>query len=80
MQCRADPLAMVTIIVPNVLSFLTDSNDVNDVNVGYGHRNKNGDNEEDDDEDNNYYKNVEGEDEDNGDNGKGIRRRQRRLC
>ncbi len=80
MQCRADSLTMVTIIIPNFLSFLTDGDDGNGVNVGYGHGNRNGDNEEEDDEDNNNYKNVEGEDEDNDVNGKGIRRRRRRLC
>ncbi len=79
-QCRADSLTMVTIIVQNVLSFLTDGNDGNGVNVGYGHSDRNGDNEEEDDEDNNNYENVEGEDEDNGVNGEGIHRRQRRLC
>ncbi len=71
---------MVTIIVLNVLSFLTDSNDCNGVNVCYGHGDRNGNNEEEDDEDNNNYENVEGGDEDNDVNGKGIRRRQRRLC
>jgi hypothetical protein len=72
MQCRADSLTMVTIIVPNVLSFLTDGDDGNGVDVGYGDGNRNGNNEEEDDEDNNNYKNVEGEDEDNGVNGEGI--------
>jgi hypothetical protein len=80
MQCRAYSLTMVTIIVLNVLSFLTDSNDCNGVNVCYGHGDRNGNNEEEDDEDNNNYENVEGGDEDNDVNGKGIRRRQRRLC
>ncbi len=79
MQCCADFLTMVTIIVPNVLSFLTDGDDGNGVNVGYGNGDRNSDNEEEDDEDNNNYKNIEGEDEDNGVNGEGIRRRQRRL-
>ncbi len=75
MQCCADSLTMVTIIVPNVLSFLTDGNDGKGVNVGNGHGNRNGNNEEEDDEDNNNYKNVEGEDENNGVNGEGICRR-----
>jgi hypothetical protein len=71
---------MVTIIVPNVLSFLTDGNDGNGANVEHGNGNRTGNNEEEEDEDNNNYENVEGEDEDNGVNGEGIRRRLRRLC
>jgi hypothetical protein len=36
MQCRNDSVAMVNIIVPNVMSFLTDSDDSNMVVDDYG--------------------------------------------
>jgi hypothetical protein len=49
MQCRTDSVIMVTIIVPNVLSFLTDDDGGND--VVYGENYDEGDEGDDDDND-----------------------------
>ena len=48
MQCRTDSITMVNVIVTNVMSFVTDTNDSNCVVDGWG-------DEDADDEDNESY-------------------------
>ncbi len=57
MQCRTDSVTMVNIIVPNVMSFLTDGDDTNYMDDDWSDED-----ECDDDEDNEEYPNPDGDD------------------
>jgi hypothetical protein len=95
MRCRTDTITMVTIIVPNVLSFLTDGNDCDDTfdsndedsdNNHWGNDESESSNEEDigDESSNEEDNDVDDEQDDHNDededgHGEGNRRQGRRL-
>jgi hypothetical protein len=63
MECRIDSLSMVGIIVPCVLSFLTDDSEVDDVVDGDDDDDSDGSDRDDDDDD------SDGSDRDDDDDG-----------
>ncbi len=65
MQSHTDSVMMVTIIVPNVMSFLTDGGECNFVHVsGDGNGDSNGEEDEDDDKiEYDFFQDGEDEDE-----------------
>ncbi len=70
MQCRTDCVMMVTIIVPNVLSFLTDDYGGNDVVYGDNYdEGDEGDDDDDDEEDDDDDGSKESDGRDESDNG-----------